>query len=36
MKELGYNSTEMARILCYSKPADFDSEFVGLSRMRLV
>jgi hypothetical protein len=27
MKEFGYNSAEMARILCYNKSADFDSDF---------
>ena len=36
MKELGYSSAEMARILCYGKPADFDSDFNGVSRMRIV
>jgi Zn-dependent peptidase ImmA (M78 family)/transcriptional regulator with XRE-family HTH domain len=36
MKQFGYSSAEMARILCYSKPADFDCEFIGVSRMRIV
>jgi Zn-dependent peptidase ImmA (M78 family)/DNA-binding XRE family transcriptional regulator len=36
MKELGYNSAEMARILCYSKAADFESDFTGTARMRIV
>lgn len=36
MKQFGYSSVEMARILCYGKPADFESEFIGVSRMRIV
>jgi Zn-dependent peptidase ImmA (M78 family)/transcriptional regulator with XRE-family HTH domain len=36
MKQLGYNSEEMARILWYGEPADFETDFNIVSRMRVV
>jgi Zn-dependent peptidase ImmA (M78 family)/transcriptional regulator with XRE-family HTH domain len=36
INELGYGVAEMAKMLFYAKPADFEQDFLNIGRMRLI